>query len=172
MHKFQRSLIPSFKYYNLNKKKSNLAAKMQLKSMKTYPAETLVRDFDAQNNVPDNMILQQITGRRYNNDDCNFSDSSNENDVSIIATEYTNSGERVRNDTLIRKLYPKRTPVYSHLEDRNSDQIESGFAYNHLSKKKTVMVTSDPQHTLITPAINEEANESDNEIESSYSSDD
>ena len=54
------------------------------------------------------------------------------------------------------------------MDDRTSESLESSFKFDTMQKSKTVIVTTDPHHTLITPIINEDANESE---ESSLSSD-
>lgn len=121
LHKFQRSLIPSFKNYILNKKHSKRAMKLRVKTLKTYPVDLLAKDLDAANNVPDNMILYQITGRKIINDNCDFSSSTDNDGDSILTAEYTNSGDRRRNSTMLSKLYPQRSQVYSMTTDRVSE---------------------------------------------------
>lgn len=78
----------------MNKKHSNRAVRLKVKSMRSYPVDLLVKDLDCEQNVPDNMILYQITGRKNNNENCDFSSSTDNDEDSILTAEYTNSGER------------------------------------------------------------------------------
>ena len=45
LSKFQRSLIPSFRNYNLNKKDLNRCEKMQKQTLKKYPVDVYLPTF-------------------------------------------------------------------------------------------------------------------------------
>ena len=93
LHRFQRSLIPSFTNYNLNPKKHKLADKLQMKRYTTYPTDLVLSRFDPARNVADNMILYYVTGKKKTGGDGGFSDSSDDESEDVIfEVDYTNSG--------------------------------------------------------------------------------
>ena len=95
LSKFQRSLIPSFKNYNLNSEDTFRVEKLQTQTVRTYPVDLYLKDFQPETNVADNMILYQITGKQKQGEGCNFDHSTDDEDENVqYEAQYTNYGKR------------------------------------------------------------------------------
>lgn len=88
-------MIPSFKNYTLNKTKVERVKKLREKRLKTYPIDLLLNQFNPEENVADNLILYEITGRKKVGDDCDFSSSTDHDDeICEYETDWNNDGSR------------------------------------------------------------------------------
>ena len=110
----------------MNKTKVERVKKLREKRLKTYPIDLLLNQFNPGNNVADNLILYEITGRKKIGDSCDFSSSTDHDDeICEYETDWNNDGSR-------KPVKIQRTMTSVTEDDIRASKVSetSGVTYN------------------------------------------
>ena len=90
--------------------------------MKKYDFNYYLHTFQPENNIADNYILYQITGRRKSGEACDFSDSTDGEDTEYVSYEsqYTNNGRRKTS-----KFKVKRATTFMTTDEDDESSVPS-----------------------------------------------